>query len=189
MVARQKRAMASSEGALLIDELVEWLDAQIDSDPERRRVRRAHPSPERMAAQVALGYFLPYPVAPRIDFDPELLCGEREPRLGPRPRARAPRPRGADGRPPARRRSRLPLRGRAVGAVPPLPAPRGGAPRLRPLAHYLEHLARWYLEGDRGEHVERVVQTLLDAARGAVHVGCWRRSGRAVSMASWRAAR
>jgi hypothetical protein len=31
-----------------------------------------------------------------------------------------------------------------------------------PLAHYLKRLIRWYLQSDRGEHVERVVQTLLD---------------------------
>ena len=55
MVARQKRALASSEGALLIDDLLGSLDSQIDGDPKRREVRRAHPSPERVAAQVALG--------------------------------------------------------------------------------------------------------------------------------------
>jgi hypothetical protein len=38
---------------------------------------------------------------------------------------------------------------------------------VRPLAHYLKHLARWDLEGERGEHVERIVQTLLErSARG-----------------------
>jgi hypothetical protein len=38
---------------------------------------------------------------------------------------------------------------------------------VRPLAHYVKHLARWHLEGDRGEHVENVVQTLLErSARG-----------------------
>ncbi len=38
---------------------------------------------------------------------------------------------------------------------------------VRPLAHYLKHLALWYLEAERGEHVERVVHTLLDrSARG-----------------------
>ena len=38
---------------------------------------------------------------------------------------------------------------------------------VRPLAHYLKHLARWYLERDRSERVEHVVQTLLErSARG-----------------------
>ena len=78
MVSRQKRALASSEGALLIDELIDWLDAQIDRDPARRLVRSEHPHPERVAAQVALGFFLPHPVAPRIDFEPDRLLAERE---------------------------------------------------------------------------------------------------------------
>lgn len=43
---------------MLIDELSEWLDAQIDGDRERHEVRRSHPSPDRIAAQLALGYFL-----------------------------------------------------------------------------------------------------------------------------------
>jgi len=38
---------------------------------------------------------------------------------------------------------------------------------VRPLAHYLKHLARWYLERDRSEPVEHVVHTLLErSARG-----------------------
>lgn len=168
MVARQKRAMASSEGALLIDELTDWLDRQIDADPERLRVRRAHPFPERIAAEVVLGYFLPYPVAPRIDFDTDkLLCEEES--LGwdlVRARARHGRTVPTGGRRPVedpdyrfaivqselyRRYLRL-----AVERFD-----------VRPLAHYLKHLSRWYLERERDEHVERVVHTLLDrSARG-----------------------
>jgi tRNA synthetases class I (R) len=168
MVARQKRAMASSEGALLIDELTDWLDRQIDADPERVRVRRAHPFPERIAAEVALGYFLPYPVAPRIDFDTDkLLCAEES--LGwdlVRARACHGRTVPTGGRRPVddpdyrfavvqselyRRYLRLAVQRFDV----------------RPLAHYLKHLSRWYLERERDEHVERVVHTLLDrSARG-----------------------
>jgi hypothetical protein len=168
MVARQKRSLASSEGALLIDELTDWLDAQIDADPERLAVRRAHPAPERIAAAIALGYFLPHPVAPRIDFDPDrLLRGEES--LGwdlVQARARAGLRGTSGGRRPVedpdyrfavvqselyRRYLRLTVERYDV----------------RPLAHYLKHLARWYLERDRDEHVERVVHTLLDrSARG-----------------------
>ena len=94
MVSRQKRAVTSSEGALLIDELTDWLDARSTAIPRGCEVRRQHPAPERIAAQVALGYFLPYPVAPSVDFDPaEAAPGGREPRLGPRPRARSAHPR------------------------------------------------------------------------------------------------
>jgi hypothetical protein len=168
MVARQKRAMASSEGALLIDELTDSLDARIDADPRLREVRRGHPSPERVAAQVALGYFLPYPVAPRIDFDPAKLLSDGDSLGWDLARARARHGRGAasnGGRPADdpdyrfavvqselyRRYLRL-----AVARLD-----------VRPLAHYVKHLARWHLEGDRGEHVENVVQTLLErSARG-----------------------
>ncbi|MGA8363850.1 MAG: arginine--tRNA ligase [Solirubrobacteraceae bacterium] len=168
MVARQKRAMASSEGALLIDELTDWLDQQVDANPERLQVRRAHPFPERIAAEIVLGYFLPYPVAPRIDFDTDkLLCEDES--LGwdlVRARARHGRTVPTGGRRPVedpdyrfavvqselyRRYLRL-----AVERFD-----------VRPLAHYLKHLSRWYLERERDEHVERVVHTLLDrSARG-----------------------
>jgi hypothetical protein len=168
MVARQKRSLASSEGALLIDELAEWLDGQIDSDSERLAVRRSHPSPERVAAEVVLGYFLPYPVAPRIDFDPDkLLCEEES--LGwdlVRARARHGRPGSSHGRRPVEDPD---YRFAVVQSELYRRYLRLAAQRLdvRPLAHYLKHLSRWYLERDRDEHVERVVHTLLDrSARG-----------------------
>ncbi len=176
MVSRQKRSLASSEGALLIDELTEWLDTQIDADPERLRVRRTHPSPERVAAEVVLGYFLPYPVAPRIDFDPDkLLCGEES--LGwdlVRARARPGRA-GSDGRPPAGRRPRLSLRRRAVRALPALPAPRGAAIRRAP-ARALPQTSLALVPRTRARRARRTSRptTLLDrSARGARH---WRRS-------------
>ncbi|HEV7528274.1 MAG TPA: arginine--tRNA ligase [Solirubrobacteraceae bacterium] len=167
MVASQKRAVTSSAGAQLIDELTDWIDAQIDGDPVRLEVRRAHPFPEHLAAQVALGYFLPQPTTPDIDFEPDKLLSGNS--LGwdvARAQGRRDVRAGTDGGKPAedaayrfavvqselyRRHLRL-----CVERFD-----------LRPLALYLRHLARWHLEGDRGEHVERVVQTLLDrCARG-----------------------
>jgi arginyl-tRNA synthetase len=167
MVSTQKRAVTSSAGAQLIDELTEWIDAQIDADRERHEVRRTHPNPERLAAYVALGYFLPHPASPDMDFDPERLLCEQE-SLGwdlARARARHSRASVGDGRPAEdpdyrfaviqselyRRYLRL--------AVERLD--------VRPLAHYLKHLALWYLESEPSEPVERVVHTLLDrSARG-----------------------
>ncbi len=167
MVSRQKRALASSEGALLIDELLEWLDARIEESPERRAVRHGHPSPERIAAQIALGYFLSFPVAPPIDFDPDALLRDGE-SLGwdlVRARARHSDLAPSGGRPSEdpdyrfavvqselyRRYLRLAVQRFDVG----------------PLALYLKHLALWYEERPRSEPVERVVQTLLDrSARG-----------------------
>ncbi|HTZ63561.1 MAG TPA: arginine--tRNA ligase [Solirubrobacteraceae bacterium] len=202
MVSRQKRALASSEGALLIDELSEWIETQLDSDPRLRAVRRAHPCPERIAAQIALGYFLPHPVAPRIDFDPTRLLIDNESLGWDLVRARAGR--GLDraerelvhggrgvgraGRGLDHARGRLDLAGRDLrGSHRTSPVRdldyrfavvqaelyrryvRLAVQRLdvRPLAHYLKHLARWYLERDRSERVEHVVQTLLErSARG-----------------------
>jgi tRNA synthetases class I (R) len=168
MVSAQKRAVASSEGGLLIDDLTDWIDAQLEDDPDRREVRRTHPRPERIAAQIALGWFLPHPVAPAIDFDTDRLLRAEESLGWDLVRARARHGSGAKrrrGRPvddPAYRfavvQSELYRRYLRL-AVQRLD--------VRPLAHYLKHLALWQLERDHGEHVERVVHTLLDrSARG-----------------------
>ena len=167
MVADRNRALSSSAGALLVDDLTDWLDAQIDGDAERRRVRRCHPHSERVAAQVALGYFLPHPVTPDMEFDASRLLTAGE-SLGwdlARARAHQGGAFAAGGRPAEdpdyrfavvqselyRRYLRL-----AVARLD-----------VRPLAHYLKHLAIWYLERDRAEPVQHVVHTLLDrSARG-----------------------
>lgn len=167
MVSSQKRALTSSAGALLIDDLTEWLDAQIDGDRDRREVRRSHPYPERVAAQVALGYFLPHPATPDIDFDiSKLLCNEES--LGwDLARARAHRSGGGPsvGHPTENRDYRFAvLQSELYRRYLRLAVQRLD---VRPLAHYLKHLSIWYLERDRDESVERVVHTLLDrSARG-----------------------
>jgi hypothetical protein len=170
MVSAQKRAVASSEGGLLIDDLTDWIDARLKDDPDRRVVGQTHPRPERIAAQVALGWFLPHPVAPAIDFDTDrllradeslgwdLVCARARHSSGSSKRGR----RGRPVEDPAYRfavvQSELYRRYLRL-AVQRLD--------VRPLAHYLKHLALWQLERDHGEHVERVVHTLLDrSARG-----------------------
>jgi arginyl-tRNA synthetase len=168
MVAQQKRAVSSSdEGGLLIDDLIEWIESGFDADPVMREVRRAHPAPERIPAQIALGYFLPYPMTPRVDFETSKLLTERESLGWDLVRARARHgERAASGQRPAedpdyrsavvqseiyRRHLRLALERYDV----------------TPLALYLRHLARWYMEAERSSHVERVIHTLLDrSARG-----------------------
>ncbi len=168
MVARQKRAMTSSEGALLIDNVTDWIDERIDAEPQWRKMRRRHPFPERIAGQIALGFFLPAQPTPRIDFEPDRLLREEESLGWDLVRARAghgPRSQAARGKPaedPAYRfavvQSELYRRYLRL-AVERMD--------VRPLAKYLKHLARWHLQSDRGEHVERVVHTLLDrSARG-----------------------
>jgi hypothetical protein len=170
MVSRQKRAVASSaDGALLIDDLIEELERRIAADPRMREVRRAHPSPERIPAQVVLGYFLPYPITPRVDFDPDKLLCDAESMGWDVVRARA-------------RRGEAPPGGHSPASDPDYRFAviqselyrrylRLAVQRLdvRPLAHYLKHLALWYLERERSSHVERVVHTLLD--RGAHGLG------------------
>jgi arginyl-tRNA synthetase len=168
MVANQKRAVASSEeGALLIDDLTEWLETQIDADPQAREVRRAHPSSERVAAQIALGYFLPYPVAPRVDFGLEKLLAESESLGWDLVRARAHHGSvSSNGGKPAEDPD---YRFAVVQSEIYRRHLRLAAERLdvAPLALYLRHLALWHLEEDRSSHVERVVHTLLDrSARG-----------------------
>jgi arginyl-tRNA synthetase len=167
MVSSQKRAITSSAGAQLIDELTDWIDQEIDRDPERHEVRRAHPFPEHLAAQVALGYFLPQPATPDIDFESTELLGEQS--LG-----------WSLARAQARRGTRMSAQLGAPAANPDYRFAvvqselyrrhlRQAVERfdLRPLALYLRHLTQWHLEAERGEHVERVVQTLLDrSARG-----------------------
>lgn len=166
MVAHQKRALASSEGALLIDDLLGSIERELDAEPKRLALCRAHPHPERIAAEIALGYFLPSPVTPRIDFDSGRLLQNGASLGWDLVRARATHgralPEGAAVNDPDYRfatvQSELYRRYLRLAAE-----------RLdvRPLAHYLKHLCAWYLERERGEHVERVVHTLLDrTARG-----------------------
>jgi arginyl-tRNA synthetase len=162
MVARQKRALASSEGALLIDDLLEWLDAQIDGDPKRREIRRAHPSPERVAAQVALGFFLHQPAAADVEFDPDTLLGGEESLGWDIARARAHHSPDVSGG--ARPAEDPDYRFAVVQSELYRRYLRLTVERLDvwPLAHYLKRLIRWYLQSDRGEHVQGVMQTLLD---------------------------
>ena len=169
MVAQQKRAVSSSnEGGLLIDDLIEWIETQIDADPQMREVRRAHPSPERIPAQVALGYFLPYPMTPRVDFDMGKLLTERESLGWDLVRARARH--GELTTSPGHRPAEDPdYRSAVVQSEIYRRHLRLAVERydVTPLALYLRHLARWYMEKDRSSHVERVIHTLLDrSARG-----------------------
>jgi len=164
MVAQQKRAVSSSdEGGLLIDDLIEWIETQIDSDPAMREVRRAHPAPERIPAQIALGYFLPYPMTPRVDFETAKLLTERESLGWDLVRARATR--GTQASSSARRPAEDPdYRSAVVQSEIYRRHLRLAVERydVTPLALYLRHLARWYMESERSSHVERVIHTLLD---------------------------
>jgi arginyl-tRNA synthetase len=170
MVSRQKRAIASSEeGALLIDELTEWLQAQIEADPGSDEVLGRLGSAERVAGQVALGFFVPRPVAPRVDFQPEKLLDVRESPGWELAQARS-RPGRANG--PAGELAEDPdYRFAVVQSELHRRHLRLAVERLDPgpLGRYVVHLGRWYLERERSEPVARVVRTLLD--RGARGLG------------------
>jgi arginyl-tRNA synthetase len=170
MVSRQKRAITSSvEGALLIDELTEWLQAQIEADPHNEPLLSRLGSAERIAGQVALGFFVPRPVTPRVDFHPEKLLDVRE-----SPGWELAHARARDGRPETdtRELARDPdYRFAVVQSELHRRHLRIAVERMDPgpLARYVVHFARWYLEQERSESVQRVVHTLLE--RGARGLG------------------
>jgi hypothetical protein len=169
MVAQQKRAVSSSdEGGLLIDDLIEWIETKIEADPQMREIRKAHPAPERIPAQIALGYFLPYPVTPRVDFDTDKLLLDRESLGWDLVKARAHH--GDRATSPGHRPAEDPdYRSAVVQSEIYRRHLRLAVDRydVTPLALYLRHLARWYMEHERSSHVERVIHTLLDrSARG-----------------------
>jgi hypothetical protein len=164
MVAREKRSITSSkEGALLIDDLAEWLEQEIEADPGRAEVRRGHPDPDRIPSQVALGYFLMQPTTKRVDFEPEKLLEEEQTSLGwDLARAQAHRGTAALG---AERAAADPeYRFAVVQAELYRRHLRSSVEDLDvvPLARYLSHFARWYSAGERSPEVDRVVQTVLE---------------------------
>jgi arginyl-tRNA synthetase len=169
MVAKEQQAISSSkEDALLIDHLVEWIDEQIDGERERAAVRDAHPAPERIASQVALGYFPLHPANRKIDFEPEKLLLDGNSLGWDMARARAQR--SPEGPPPGD--ARVGNRDYRFAVVQAEMYRRNlglACARLDPipLARYASHLARWQLERRRGSHVDRVIgATLDDCARG-----------------------
>ncbi len=187
MVARTGEAVSSSKsGALLIDDLVEWAEDRLATDPELAAVRDAHPQPGRIAARVVLAYFLLQPTAKRVEFEPELLF-ETKRSLGwdiARAQARAATEgHGAEGE--ARGRPTA-AAGRAGGAATGAGRRPAGDPDYRfavvqselfrrhlrsavdldplPLARYLSHFSRWHAEGARSPRVDAIVQAVLDEA-------------------------
>lgn len=174
MVAQQKRALSSSAGAMLVDELMDWLDEQLDGSPQGCLVRAGHPAREGLAAQIALGYFLPYPVTPDIEFDRVALLSDGDSLGWDMARARS---RGA----PLRGSDRLPVRDhRYRFAVLQSELYRRylrlAVERLdvRPIAHYLRHLSLWFLEIEPTAAIEQVVHTLLDRGSRGLGLGAGR---------------
>jgi arginyl-tRNA synthetase len=164
MVARENESISSSKkGALLIDELVEWLEEELARDPELAEEMARHPRPEAVPAQVALGYFLLQPTTKQVKFGKEKLLVEGKGSLGwDLARAQAHHAAGeSQGERPAQdpdyrfavvqsEHYRVHLR------------PAVEEFDVAPLSKYLSHFARWYREDERAPEVEAVVQPVLE---------------------------
>jgi arginyl-tRNA synthetase len=164
MVAKEQEAIKSSKkDALLIDHLIEWIDEQIDADPEREAMRNRHPAPERIPAQIALGYFLLHPATKKVNFEPEKLLRDDKSLGWDMLRARV-----RDGNGAAAANGELSedpdYRFAVVHSEMYRRHLRLVTRRLNPipLARYTSHLARWYLERDRSPQVGRVIAAVLD---------------------------
>jgi len=171
MVSKQSESVSSSKkNALLIDELAEWIDEAIEGEPERVGVRERHPSAEHIVPQVALGYFLMHTNTKPLDFEPAKLLREEQSLGWDLARARA---HNGDGVPAAAEepagdpeyrfavvQSEM-YRRHLEQAVERLD--------VSPLARWVAHLSRWYLEEDRSERVQEAIQAAL--GQGAVGLG------------------
>jgi arginyl-tRNA synthetase len=164
MVARDRTSITSSkEGALLIDDLADWLGREIEADPERGEVWRAHAEADRLPSRIALAYFLLQPTAKRVDFEPEKLLREEKGSLGwDLARAQAHHgtaPLGAE-----RAAEDADYRFAVVQSELYRRHLRSSVEGLDviPLARYVSHFARWYREDERSPEVERVARTVLE---------------------------
>jgi arginyl-tRNA synthetase len=175
MVAEGGRRLASSQGALRLDDLIDWLDSEIDRDPKRRETRQGLDAPERLGAHVALGYFLLQPIAKSIELD--LSCFLRDGQsLGwdlarALVHARQPDPAAVDGAASARAVEDPSYRFAVLRfelfefllrlAVDDLD--------IAPLARHAAHFARWCMDDRRSSAVNRIAQVAL--ARSAHSLG------------------
>ena len=172
MVARENMSISSSKkGAMLIDDLVEWLEDEATADPGRAALLDRHPVPDAVPAQVALGYFLLQPTTKGVDFDPERLMVAEKESLG-WDLARAQANRGGKGSLAAERPAEDPdYRFAVVQSELYRRHLRSSVAGFEPvrLARYLSHFSRWYAERERPPEVERVVQPVIE--RGVAGLG------------------
>jgi len=171
MVSKQSESVSSSKkNALLIDELAEWIDEAIEAEPEHTGVRERHPSAEHIVPQVALGYFLMHTNTKPLDFEPAKLLRAEQSLGWDLARARAHNGDGvpaAAGEPAEDPEYRFAVvqsemyRRHLEQAVERLD--------VSPMARWVAHLSRWYLEEDRNERVQEAIQAAL--GQGAIGLG------------------
>jgi arginyl-tRNA synthetase len=170
MVSKQSESVSSSKkNALLIDELAEWIDAAMDAG-ERSGVRQRHPAAEAIVPQVALGYFLMHTNTKPLDFEPEKLMREEQSLGWDLARARAHNGNGS-GTAAAEPAQDPDYRFAVVQSEMYRRHLQQAVERLdvSPLAKYVAHLSRWYVEEDREPHVQEAIQAAL--AQGARGLG------------------
>jgi len=171
MVSKQSESVSSSKkNALLIDELAEWIDAAMELEEERVGVRERHPAAEAIVPQVALGYFLMHTNTKPLDFEPEKLLREEQSLGWDLARARAHNGNGS-GTATAEPAQDPDYRFAVVQSEMYRRHLQQAVERLDvgPLAKYVAHLSRWYVEEDREPHVQEAIQAAL--AQGARGLG------------------
>ena len=171
MVSKQSESVSSSKrNALLIDELAEWIDAAMELEEERVGVRDRHPAAEAIVPQVALGYFLMHTNTKPLDFEPEKLLREEQSLGWDLARARAHNGNGS-GTATAEPAQDPDYRFAVVQSEMYRRHLQQAVERLdvSPLAKYVAHLSRWYVEEDREPHVQEAIQAAL--AQGARGLG------------------
>jgi arginyl-tRNA synthetase len=171
MVSKQSESVSSSKkNALLIDELAEWIDSAMELEEERVGVRDRHPAAEAIVPQVALGYFLMHTNTKPLDFEPEKLLREEQSLGWDLARARAHNGNGS-GTATAEPAQDPDYRFAVVQSEMYRRHLQQAVERLdvSPLAKYVAHLSRWYVEEDREPHVQEAIQAAL--AQGARGLG------------------
>ena len=171
MVSKQSESVSSSKkNALLIDELAEWIDAAMELEEGRAGVRERHPAAEAIVPQVALGYFLMHTNTKPLDFEPEKLLREEQSLGWDLARARAHNGNGS-GTATAEPAEDPDYRFAVVQSEMYRRHLQQAVERLdvSPLAKYVAHLSRWYVEEDREPHVQEAIQAAL--AQGARGLG------------------
>jgi hypothetical protein len=161
-VATETRASgAGADEALGVDELVDWLEEELETDPRGEQVLARLGGADGVAAQVLLGYFLPRPSTQRVQLFAEKLLRTRESPGWDLARARA-QANGADSG--ASDVEQPDYRFAVVQSELYSHYLRLVVERLdpTPLARYLVELARWDLQANRSEAVRRVSRTALE---------------------------
>jgi arginyl-tRNA synthetase len=169
MVARGRESISSSKaGALLVDELDEWLAAELRG-PAARQALAGHPDPEALPAQVALGFFLLQPTSKQVEFEPEKLLRSDADSLGwdlalaEAHRPTAPALGGDAPADPAYRFAvvQAEMYRRHLGAVV------ADFDTLQ-LARFLSHFGRWYRDAERPSEVAAIVDSVLAQGRAGL---------------------